>query len=165
MLTVKSQPGAGSTFCVYLPSAGDPDPVPQTPPAGQPVAAFRTTKTVLMVEDEASVRHVVQVMLERMGMNVIAATDAQDALRVMAMHRGDIDFLLTDVIMPGLNGRQLAEHVQAIRPNIRTIYMSGYTDDSVVQQVVLQADAFYIQKPFDAETLGRTLRQALEAAI
>ncbi|MGC4081426.1 MAG: response regulator [Vicinamibacterales bacterium] len=118
-----------------------------------------------MVEDEASVRHVVQVMLERMGMNVIAATDAQDALRVMAMHRGDINLLLTDVIMPGLNGRQLAEHVQAIRPNIRTIYMSGYTDDSVVQQVVLQADAFYIQKPFDAETLGRTLRQALEAAI
>ncbi len=121
-------------------------------------------RTVLMVEDEAAVRHVVQLMLERLGMNVLAAIDAQDALRIVRGHPASIDLLLTDIIMPGLNGRQLSERVQAIRPEIRTIYMSGYTDDPVVQQVVRHADALYLQKPFDAEALSRTVRQAFETA-
>lgn len=121
-------------------------------------------RTVLMVEDEAAVRHVVQLMLERLGMNVLAAIDAQDALRIVRGHPASIDLLLTDIIMPGLNGRQLSERVQAIRPEIRTIYMSGYTDDPVVQQVVRHADALYLQKPFDAEALSRAVRQAFETA-
>ncbi len=161
-LTVTSTPGAGSTFGVYLPSAPEPG-VPSPRPDDQaPVMHHR--RTVLMVEDEAAVRHVVQLMLERLGMNVLAAIDAQDALRIVRGHPASIDLLLTDIIMPGLNGRQLSERVQAIRPEIRTIYMSGYTDDPVVQQVVRHADALYLQKPFDAEALSRTVRQAFETA-
>lgn len=162
LLTVKSEPGAGTTFTIYLPAVDEPG-VPASHTA-EHATVHRDQKTVLMVEDEAAVRHVVQLMLERMGMHVLAALDAQDALRVIQTHTGPIDLLLTDVIMPGLNGRQLAERVQALRPAIRTVYMSGYTDDAVVQQVVRHSDALYLQKPFDAEALARTLRQALDAA-
>ena len=162
LLTVKSEPGSGTTFTIYLPAVDEPGLAPSHAAEHAPI--HRDRKTVLMVEDEAAVRHVVQLMLERMGMHVLAALDAQDALRVIQMHAGPIDLLLTDVIMPGLNGRQLAERVQALRPTIRTVYMSGYTDDAVVQQVVRHSDALYLQKPFDAEALSRTLRQALDAA-
>ena len=115
-----------------------------------------------MVEDEAAIRNVTKVMLHRMGCKVITAVNADDALAVSGAYQGVIDLLLTDVIMPGLNGRQLAERLLALRPGLRVLYMSGYTDDVVVQQVVLNADATYIQKPFDTDTLARKVRQALE---
>ncbi|MFN7913855.1 MAG: PAS domain S-box protein [Vicinamibacterales bacterium] len=161
VLTIASEPGTGTTFSIYLPSVPEPGTPTTFPVERTPVA--RERKTVLMVEDEAAVRHVVQLMLERMGMHVLAALDAQDALRVIQTYPETIDLLLTDVIMPGLNGRQLAERVRATRPEIRTVYMSGYTDDAVVQQVVRHADALYLQKPFDAEALSRTIRQAFES--
>ncbi len=162
MLSVQSEPGAGTRFDVYLPVSDEPA-VPEQVLEARP-QTVRERKTVLMVEDETAVRHVVQVMLERLGLEVLAATDAQDALRTLDVHDGPIDLLLTDIIMPGLNGRQLAEQVQARRPGLRVIYMSGYTDDAVVQQVVLHADALYIQKPFDSDAIARKVRQALDGA-
>ncbi|HUR33764.1 MAG TPA: PAS domain S-box protein [Vicinamibacterales bacterium] len=160
-LTVHSQPGAGTTFTIYLPLVDEPG-------AERPVVTERQDftigdRTILMVEDEVAVRNVTEVMLRRMGLHVIAAANADHALAVSDAHEGAIDLLLTDVIMPGLNGRQLAERLLALRPGLRVLYMSGYTDDAVVQEVVLNADATYIQKPFDAETLARKVRQALEA--
>ena len=161
-MSVQSEPGAGSSFCIYLPRV--PEPGARSARAVEPRTYTREPRTVLMVEDEASVRQVVRLMLERLGMHVLPSTDAQDALRILGRYPGPIDLLLTDIIMPGLNGRQLAEQVQALRPGTRTIYMSGYTDDAVVQHGVLRADALYVQKPFDADTLNRTIRLALEAA-
>ena len=103
-------------------------------------------------------------MLQRLGFEVMAAAHAEDALRMAEAYPGTIDLLLTDVIMPGLNGRQLAEQLQQRRPGLRVLYMSGYTDDGLVQHLVQTADAAYVQKPFDSETLGRKVRQALESS-
>ncbi len=160
-LTVDSAPGGGSTFTAYLPTTEEAaDPLAARPEQPTHIPAGRR---VLMVEDESPVRAVVHTMLHRLGFEVLAATHAEDALRLADAHSGTIDLLLTDVIMPGLNGRQLAEQLQKRRPGLRVLYMSGYTDDGLVQHLVQTADAAYIQKPFDSETLGRKVRQALDA--
>ena len=161
-LTVDSVPGAGSTFTAYLPTTAE-----AAGPAVEPVdgpAQVSAGRTVLMVEDEAPVREVVHTMLQRLGFEVIAAAHAEDALRLSDAYDRTIDLLLTDVIMPGLNGRQLAELLQQRRPGLRVLYMSGYTDDGLVQHLVQAADAAYLQKPFDSDTLGRKVRQTLESA-
>ena len=160
-LSVQSRPGHGCTFNIYLPSAEPRPHIASRTLEHSPALASR--KTVLMAEDESAVRNVAQVMLHRMGYDVLTAANADEALSVAASHPGPIDLLLTDVIMPGMNGRQLAERLTAARPGLRVLYMSGYTDDSLVQHVVLRSDASYLQKPFDAETLARKVRQALDA--
>jgi len=160
-LRVSSRPGHGSTFAIYLPSAEPRQQVASHSLDRSPELALK--KTVLMAEDESAVRNVAQMMLHRMGYDVLTASNADEALSVAASHTGQIDLLLTDVIMPGMNGRQLAERLTAARPGLRVLYMSGYTDDSLVQHVVLRSDATYLQKPFDAETLARKVRQALDA--
>jgi len=159
---VQSQPGAGSTFEIYLPLAEEPEPSSST--CAECSSGTTAKRTVLMTEDETSVRHVAEVMLRRVGYEVLSAANADEALKIAAAHEGPIDLLLTDVIMPGMNGRQLAERLLAERPGLRVLYMSGYTDDSLVQHVVLNTDASYLQKPFDAETLSRKVRQAFEVA-
>ena len=161
-LLVKSQPDAGSTFTVYLPALINPDP--DGAPESEHAAPVAAPKTVLMVEDELPVRAVVRTMLHRMGFEVMEAASAEGALRLVDAYAGPIDLLLTDVIMPGLNGRQLAERLIVSKPGLRVLYMSGYTDDAIVQHVVKSASAAYLQKPFDAETLAKKVRQALEAA-
>jgi PAS domain S-box-containing protein len=162
MLAVSSETGIGSTFTVYLPLVGKPEHLHE--PAPERSLEFRWRKTILMVEDEVAVRGVTQVMLRKMGLDVLTAADPDEAIRVASAHRGTIDVLLTDVIMPGMNGRQLAERLVALHPTLRVLYMSGYTDDEMVQKVVMNADAAYLQKPFDAQALGRKIRQALETA-
>jgi CheY-like chemotaxis protein len=160
-LTVDSAPGAGSTFAAYLPTTAEAAGMPDEQPEG--TALEPAGRTVLMVEDESPVRAVVHTMLQRLGFEVLAAAHAEDALRLADAFPGTIDLLLTDVIMPGPNGRQLAEQLLPRRPGLRVLYMSGYTDDHLVQHLVQSADAAYLQKPFDSETLGRKVRQALEA--
>ena len=160
-LTVDSEPGAGSTFTAYLPTTHE---VTRTSTVrSERPARDLTGRTVLMVEDEAPVRAVVHTMLHRLGFDVLVAADAEEALRLANAHDGPIDLLLTDVIMPGLNGRQLAEQLLKRRPGLRVLYMSGYTDDHLVQHLVQTADAAYVQKPFDSETLVRKVRQAMDA--
>jgi PAS domain S-box-containing protein len=161
-LRVRSQPGAGSTFEVYLPIAEEP--APSSSVSAEPSPGTPAKRTVLMAEDETAVRDVAEVMLRRVGYEVLSAANAEEALQVAATHTGPIDLLLTDVIMPGMNGRQLAERLLTERPGLRVLYMSGYTDDAHVQHVVLNTDASYLQKPFDAETLSRKVRQAFEVA-
>src|SRR2546422_3119599 len=133
---VYSEPGRGTTFKVYLPRV-------DAPAEGGAVAASgdlpRGTETVLIVEDAAAVRAVMRHVLERQGYAVLEASNGAAALELVAGHPAPIHLLLTDVIMPGLSGRQLADRLAALRPDTRVLYASGYTDDAVVRHGVLES--------------------------
>jgi hypothetical protein len=157
---VYSEPGRGTTFKIYLPRIDEPEE------DAEPVAAradlSRGSETILLVEDEASLRELVRECLEAVGYTVIEARHGAEALEICERHRGFIHLLITDVVMPGMGGRELAERLQASRPEMRTLYMSGYTDDAVVLHGVLAEDMAFLQKPFTAEALARTVREVLD---
>ncbi len=155
-----SEPGHGTTFTVYLPAAeGAALPAPVGPPA---VIARPADGTVLLVEDDEGVRLLARQILRRAGFTVLEAADGQAALALAAGHRGPIDLLLTDVVMPGgLNGVQLAGAMRASRPAIAVVYMSGYIENARVDRSVRAGDGRFIQKPFTAETLLSVLNEAL----
>jgi len=157
-VAVYSEAGRGTTFKVYLPSAGT------GPGAGAPApapAVPRGSGTVLVVEDDEQVRGLTQVALESLGYTVLEARDGETALRICAGHTGPIDLLVTDVVMPGLSGRQVAERLERLRPGIEVLYVSGYTDDAVVRHGVLEAEAAFLQKPFTPASLGAKIREVL----
>jgi two-component system cell cycle sensor histidine kinase/response regulator CckA len=157
---VYSEPGRGTTFKVYLPSAA------QQPKAAAPVvenpAGLRGTEAVLLVEDEQQVRKLAHAILARAGYQVIEATDGAEALRLGASGPR-IDVLLTDMVMPRVSGSSLAAQLVVLRPGVRVVFMSGYTDTSVGEQG-LPPGAVFIQKPFTPDTLLRKVRQALAEA-
>ncbi len=157
---VYSELGVGTTFKIYLPrveAAVDPASG-RAPPA--PVA--RGSETVLVAEDEAPVRAVARHALERYGYRVLEAASAEAALDVAQRYSGPIHVLLTDVIMPGLSGRDLATRLAALRPETRVIYMSGYTDDAITRHGVLEPGFVFVQKPFTPDALARTVRDVLD---
>jgi CheY-like chemotaxis protein len=157
---VYSELGAGSTFKIYLPrveAAADPALRVQ---ASVPVG--RGTETVLLAEDEAPVRAVARQTLERHGYRVLEAPSAEAALDVADRYSGPIHLLLTDVIMPGLSGRDLAVRLATLRPDVRVIYMSGYTDDAITRHGVLEPGFVFVQKPFTPDALARTVRDVLD---
>jgi len=165
-IAVESAPGAGATFRVYLPrAAGAPElrPLPGVTLAGparhQPSAAGRL---VLLCEDSEPVRRVTQRMLERCGCRVLSAPDPARALALAAAEPGRIDLLVTDVVMPGQNGRQLHAQLCARRPGLPVLYMSGYAGDVIGHLGVLGEGAVFLQKPFNAEALDGALRSLLE---
>jgi CheY-like chemotaxis protein len=121
----------------------------------------RGTETVLLVEDATAVRTVIRQVLERLGYTVLDAADGQLALEVAARHHGPIDLVVTDIVMPALGGRELAERLRRVRPDIRILYTSGYTDDAVVRTGVLDAEFVFMQKPFTPEILASKVREAL----
>jgi len=151
-----SEPGQGTAFKIYLPrvEAEADKPV-------QPAPATRGTETVLLVEDEASLRELVREILEANGYRVLAVEDPAKAIETAERYEGVIHLLLTDVVMPGLNGRELALRVRQRRPDIRVLYMSGYTEDAIANRGVLEAGALLISKPFTQEALTGKLREAL----
>ncbi len=158
---VYSEPGEGTTFKIYVPRVDEPvDAV--TPPAA-PRKSLQGTETVLLVEDAAAVRAVTRQVLDRLGYTVLEAPNGEAALHLATKHHGPIHLLLTDVVMPALGGRQLAEQLTALRPELRVLYASGYTDDAVVRHGVLRPGIAYLQKPFTPETLARNVREVLEA--
>jgi len=159
---VYSEPGQGATFKVYLPHHLDPEEVQPAPPA--PRVVPRGWETILAVEDEESLLSLVAEILRDAGYSVIAAHGPKEALRLMADHREPIHLLLTDVVMPGMSGRALADEVVGKRPGIRVLYMSGYTDNAIVHHGVLDAGVTYIQKPFTPDALIKTVREVLDAA-
>jgi len=122
------------------------------------------TETVLVVEDAASVRMVTRQVLERFGYAILEAPNGETALRLAAKHHGPIHLLLTDVIMPGLSGRQLAEQLVQLRPDMKVLYASGYADQAIVHHGILDSDIAYLQKPFTPETLARRVRQVLDSS-
>jgi len=115
------------------------------------------------VEDAASVRMVTRQVLERFGYVVLEAPNGETALRLAAKHHGPIHLLLTDVVMPGLSGRQLAEQLAELRPDMKVLYASGYADQAIVHHGILDSGIAYLQKPFTPEALGRRVRQVLDS--
>jgi len=123
------------------------------------------TETVLLVEDEKGVRELAREYLEMTGYTVIEAENGHTALELAALHSGPIHLLMTDVVMPGISGRELSERVKAIRPEIRVLFMSGYTDQAVVHHGILESDAVLLQKPFTVAALAAKLRDILNLEI
>jgi two-component system cell cycle sensor histidine kinase/response regulator CckA len=156
---VYSEPGQGTSFKVYLPrieegvtNAGRDGKIAATPMP-------RGSETILLVEDEKGVRELAREYLHTCGYNVVEAEDGHTALEIAGMHKGQIDLLMTDVVMPGISGRELAQRVKTQRPGIKVLYMSGYTDQSVVKHGILENDAVLLQKPFTMATLALKLRE------
>jgi CheY-like chemotaxis protein len=154
---VYSELGRGTTFKVYLPRVDEPvaAEVPEAPaPSGGP-------ETVLVVEDEEALRTITREILEEQGYRVIEAQSGAEALAVAGRHTGPIHLLLTDVVMPGMSGRTLAEALLPVRPEVRVVYMSGYTDDVIAHRGVLESGSLLLEKPFTALALLRCVREAL----
>jgi len=159
-ISVDSAVGEGSTFSVYFPRVAEPVADASRPRAVEPA---RGTETILVVEDEAAVRKLVQRILQRAGFVVHVAESLAEALLIVEHHGNAIRLLLTDVVMPGMSGPDLAEQLQVRRPDLKVLYMSGYTEDVTVSQGVLGREAPFIGKPFDGSALTRKVREVLDA--
>ncbi|MBM3773087.1 MAG: response regulator, partial [Acidimicrobiia bacterium] len=153
---VYSEPAHGTVFKVYLPLAN----VAQAPSVSPPVSEGRAFETILLAEDEESVRLLSAEVLRRSGFEVIDAQDGVEALRVARAFDRPIHLLLTDIVMPQMNGRELAEQIRAARPETKVLFMSGYTDHAVVHRE-LSAGAPFLQKPFTRDALVRKVRGLL----
>jgi two-component system cell cycle sensor histidine kinase/response regulator CckA len=158
---VSSEPGRGTTFTIYLPRAETA--IPQHRQATSPARGPSGTETVLLVEDEAAVRKLSARVLRSCGYTVLEARGGEEAERVATEHPGPIDILVTDLVMPGISGSQLAGVLTRIRPQLKTLFMSGYTDEAVLRQGVHASSVDFLQKPFDPGELARRVRQVLEA--
>ncbi|MDB4876941.1 MAG: multi-sensor hybrid histidine kinase [Gemmatimonadetes bacterium] len=158
-ICAESEPGKGSTFKIYLPlapAAAEPASEPARP------APARGTETVLVVEDSPAVRAATRGMLEHYGYTVLEAANGKTALSIAERFDGHIDLLLTDVIMPEMSGRVLAEAFTERRPATKLLYMSGYTDDAILRHGVLSAESAYLQKPFGPDALAAAVRDAID---
>jgi PAS domain S-box-containing protein len=160
-IDVDSSVGAGSTFRVFLPRRADPRTAPAPEPGARGVPDHGH-ETILLAEDEESVRRLTATVLERNGYRVIEAKDGIAALDAAAAYDGTIDLLLTDVIMPGLNGRQLADRFTTAHPETRVLFMSGYAGEALSAQGVLDASVAFLAKPFVPAELARKVREVLD---
>jgi CheY-like chemotaxis protein len=158
---VYSEPGHGTSFKVYLPRT-DTAEIAATAPESTPAQLPRGSETIVLVEDEASLRELIRECLEASGYTVLEAQHGADALEICERREGPVHLLVTDVVMPQMSGRELGERVRGLRPNIEVLYMSGYTDDAVVLHGVLTEDMAFLQKPFTAEALARKVRELLD---
>jgi two-component system, cell cycle sensor histidine kinase and response regulator CckA len=156
-----SEPGHGAVFKIYLPHLDEPHEAQESATAGHPAAGGR--ETVLLVEDDDAVREIVWRALSGRGYTVLRAPGGSAALEVAGAHPEAIDLLLTDLVMPGMTGRELASALSAERPGLRVLFMSGYTDDAVIRHGVLGAGMPYLEKPFTPEPLFRKVRAVLDA--
>jgi len=160
---VYSEVGRGSTFKIYLPRSAS---APRANPNAESLPMLpRGIETILLAEDEAVVRAVARQILEMSGYTVLEAIHGVDALRVSSEHDGPIHLLLTDVVMPQMNGRELVQALASVRPETRVLFMSGYTDDAIVRHGVLSAEVSFIQKPFAAVSLARKVREVLDGQL
>jgi hypothetical protein len=157
-IVVESELGKGSTFTVYLPRVSD---AADALPIADALSVPGGNETVLLVEDDAPVRELVGEMLSRSGYAVIETASGEEALHQAATHPGPIDIVVTDVVMPGMNGRVLADRLTARHPHLKVLFMSGYTDNAIDHNGVLDADVAFLPKPFTATNLMRAVRGAL----
>jgi CheY-like chemotaxis protein len=157
----QSEVGRGTTFSIYLPRVDEPADNAGVTPASQSAAGG--SETVLLVEDEESVRQLVRETLEAKGYRVLEADHGAAALQIASDHNGPIDMLITDVVMPGMSGRELSEQLLASDPDIKILYLSGYTEDAVVHQGVLEPGTSFLQKPFTLQALARKVREVLRS--
>jgi two-component system cell cycle sensor histidine kinase/response regulator CckA len=158
---VHSQPAHGTTFNIFLPRTERSVDLPNAPrPAPQSPGG---TETILLVEDQPEVRAVTRDAMARHGDTVLEAANGAEAVSILKNHVGEVRLLLTDVVMPGMSGRDLAEQLVAGRPDLRVLYTSGYTDDAIVHHGVLEAGMAFIQKPFTPHELLQKIRDLLDA--
>jgi PAS domain S-box-containing protein len=158
---LESEPGRGTTFKVYLPRVDAPIAIKA--PAPDRSASIDGDETVLVVEDQEPVRRLTRRVLETHGYAVLAAADGPEALHVAEHHAGTIHILVTDVVMPGMSGREVGRRLAAERPGMRVLYVSGYADDLIVNHGVLEPGLAFLQKPFTPEALARRVREVLDA--
>jgi PAS domain S-box-containing protein len=157
-IQVLSKPGKGTTFKIYLPRVGE---VAKEEKRNAATEVATGTETVLLVEDEEAVRHMTQEILKSNGYRVLDASDGAEAVELSAEYDGPIDVMVTDVVMPRLGGRELAEKLSSARPEMRVLYMSGYTDDAIVHHGVLDGRAAFLEKPFTPDALTMKIREVL----
>jgi len=157
---VYSEPSAGATFKIYLPRVEAKATAAAPVPALAPVPGG--DETILVVEDQPEVRRLSEKLLRVRGYTVLGAENGAEALRVAEQHAGPIHLLVTDVIMPGMNGREVALLMSADRPTLKVLYLSGYADESVVHHGVLEPGLAFLQKPFTPESLARKVRDVLD---
>ena len=158
-LTVYSEVGHGTTFKLYFPAVRGTAP---SAVAAEPVGSPAGTETILLVEDDPGVRNLALLALQEFGYRVLTGTDGSDALRQAETHEGPIHLLITDVVMPRMSGRELAEALTPARPETKVLYVSGYTEDAVIRHGILHADVAFLQKPFAPLTLARKVRDLLD---
>jgi CheY-like chemotaxis protein len=156
---VYSEVGKGTTFKVYLPRTDEAE-IEAAPPVR--VASMRGSETVLLVEDEEQLRTVAGGILKRNGY-VLDARDVDEAVRLCKQHQGGIHLLLTDVVMPQMGGPELADRLRPIRPAMKVLYMSGYTEDAIIHHRVVSPGIALLQKPITPDSLLRKVREVLEA--
>jgi DNA-binding NtrC family response regulator len=158
VMKVSSEPGQGSTVKVYLPLVEDDRLEIERP------VSLRGEETVLVVEDEDSVRDLVRQILEDHGHAVLTARHGRDAMLIAERYERPIDLLVTDVVMPEMGGGELVHRLIARRPNIKVLYISGYTNDEVVRRGVQGAPASFLHKPFTSDDFMLRVREVLEGA-
>jgi len=157
-IRVSSLPGNGSTFRIYFPAASAPTdaPIPAAP------EIIGGTETILFVEDETAIMHMGAAMLEKLGYRVLPVNSPEEAQQIAVTHAGSINLLITDVIMPGMNGHDLAVQLRAANPDMKILFMSGYTSDILSNRSELGQDLHFLQKPFTITTLDGKIREALQ---
>ena len=159
-IEVESELGRGTTFKVYLPQVTES--VEQSAPHFKVFVPPRGKETLLLVEDDDAVRVLAQHILASCGYQVIEAANGPEALQAVESHAGLIDLLVSDVVMPHMSGRKLAEQLTKMRPGLKVLFLSGYTDDAVIQHGVLQAEFAFLQKPFTLASLSAKVREVLD---
>ncbi|MGH9900416.1 MAG: response regulator, partial [Pyrinomonadaceae bacterium] len=159
-----SEPGQGATFKAYFPQ------VEEAPAAEAPAAEAGRAElgagsgTILVVEDEELVRAATRDVLEIIGYQVLEAAGGAEALEICERHAGTIRLVITDVVMPGMSGKELADRLAGLRPDARVLFMSGYTDEAIVHHGILDEGVAFIEKPFTPDGLARKVREVLEGA-
>ncbi len=160
-ITVYSELERGTTFKIYLPRAENPPPARGSRLVRPPLA--KGGETILLVEDEDGVRALARHILRNCGYTVVEAQEGAEALRLAGEHRGRFDLLVTDVVMPRMGGREVAQRVSELHPGAKVLFLSGYTDDAVVRHGILEADVSFLQKPFTPASLAAKVREVLDA--
>ncbi len=162
---VYSELGKGTTFKIYLPrvtATGEPIPVQK---AVSETASGPFREAILLVEDENTLRNITRQYLTKQGYTVLEANNGVTAMQLSVTHPGPIHLLLTDVIMPGMNGRELADRLTSVRPETRVLYMSGYTENAIGHNGVLDPGTNLLQKPFTLPALNAKVREVLDTAL
>jgi len=160
-ILVYSEPGKGTTFKIYLPRVDEPlEDWGEMPVEGTELP--RGSETILIVEDFEEVRQLAAEVLERQGYKVLEAANGEETLNICEKHEGQIHLMVTDVVMPGMSGRELADRIKSFHPEVKVLYTSGYADDTIIHYGVRRDGVNFLQKPFTMEGLTRKVREALD---
>jgi CheY-like chemotaxis protein len=160
-ILVETAVGQGSTFKIYFPRADERDAKAGRTAAPTGARSTNAQATILIVEDDAGIRELTSKILSRSGYDVLVADGGEEARRISERYAGEIHLVLSDVVMPGMNGPMVAEMLTGMRPGLKVIFMSGYTDDVIVRHGVMENDVPFLQKPFTPERLANKIHEVL----